>query len=180
MLAFGISKWISLNWCDDGLRRFFRRVHKSLHAGGRFILEPQNKHGYRREAKHQPELTANLHALRFWPEHFQQFLLNEVGFVHVEALETPLVEHLGASSLRLLCFHSPFATMKTISGCDPPLLMFYKASWALFLRLLRQKNCCRARSRGKATTQRKISLNTSRARRFHSSAPRQRRRLNSK
>lgn len=40
-LRFSISKWIHLNSGDEGLKTFFRRVHRVLRLGGTFILEPQ-------------------------------------------------------------------------------------------------------------------------------------------
>lgn len=41
ILALSLTKWIHLNWGDDGMKRFFRRVYRHLHPGGIFLMEPQ-------------------------------------------------------------------------------------------------------------------------------------------
>lgn len=48
ILAFSVTKWIHLNYGDDGLVRFFRRVYNLLIPGGHFLLEPQPKTSYRK------------------------------------------------------------------------------------------------------------------------------------
>ena len=41
ILALSLTKWIHLNWGDDGIKRFFRKVYLHLRPGGSFIVEPQ-------------------------------------------------------------------------------------------------------------------------------------------
>lgn len=70
-LRFSISKWIHLNDGDEGVLRFFRRVHAVLSTGGVFVLEPQEWDTYakakRMDSVRVPrffltvELTATLH-----------------------------------------------------------------------------------------------------------------------
>jgi len=33
ILALSISKWIHLNWGDEGIKRFFKRTFKNLNRG---------------------------------------------------------------------------------------------------------------------------------------------------
>ena len=49
-----ISKWIHLNGEDEGLMRFFRRVHSVLRVGGSFVLEPQEWESYHKARRMNP------------------------------------------------------------------------------------------------------------------------------
>lgn len=51
ILALSITKWIHLNWGDDGLKRFFKRVYKNLRRGGHFILEAQAFETYNKRSR---------------------------------------------------------------------------------------------------------------------------------
>ncbi|KAK5970840.1 hypothetical protein GCK32_003265 [Trichostrongylus colubriformis] len=89
ILALSITKWIHLNFGDDGLRRFFRRAYNQLLPGGRFILEPQPFASYRKRAKMTEKLKATYSAIEFKPEDFEMYLIEEVGFESVEHLGAP-------------------------------------------------------------------------------------------
>lgn len=95
ILALSITKWIHLNFGDDGLRRFFRRAFNQLLPGGRFILEPQPFASYRKRAKMTDTLKANYTAIEFKPEDFEMYLIEEVGFDSVEHLGCPCAKTKG-------------------------------------------------------------------------------------
>lgn len=41
VLCFSLTKWVHLNWGDEGLKRMFRRIYRHLRPGGILVLEPQ-------------------------------------------------------------------------------------------------------------------------------------------
>uniref|UniRef100_A0AC35GNW5 RNA methyltransferase n=1 Tax=Panagrolaimus sp. PS1159 TaxID=55785 RepID=A0AC35GNW5_9BILA len=95
ILALSITKWVHLNWGDDGIKRFFRRAFKNLRPGGRLIVEPQDFITYWKRAKTVDELRENYKKIEFKPEQFKDYLLNEIGFVSFEELSIPQANSKG-------------------------------------------------------------------------------------
>ncbi|TCD69838.1 hypothetical protein EIP91_005915 [Steccherinum ochraceum] len=85
VVAFSISKWIHLNDGDDGLLRFFRRVHSVLTTGGTFVLEPQEWDTYAKAKRMDTRLKENAKDLKLRPEDFER-ILREIGFGPAEHL----------------------------------------------------------------------------------------------
>lgn len=46
-----MTKWIHLNWGDEGIRKLFHRAYAHLHPGGHFILEAQAYESYAKKKK---------------------------------------------------------------------------------------------------------------------------------
>jgi 7SK snRNA methylphosphate capping enzyme len=95
IIAFSLSKWIHLNFGDEGIKRFFKRVYRQLKPCGRFIFEAQSTRGYRKRASMVPEMEQNYKRIQFWPDQWSHYLSNEIGFVHYETLDNPLAQNLG-------------------------------------------------------------------------------------
>ncbi|VDD86758.1 unnamed protein product [Enterobius vermicularis] len=91
ILALSITKWIHINWGDDGLKRFFRRIYLHLRPGGKLILEPQDYKSYYKRAKLTVSKTLS--------EKLGEFLLKEVGFTDCENIEVPKAKSKGHSIL---------------------------------------------------------------------------------
>eukprot|EP00118_Oscarella_pearsei_P022189 m.253283 g.253283 ORF g.253283 m.253283 type:complete len:404 (+) comp40369_c0_seq35:49-1260(+) len=86
ILLLSTTKWIHLNWGDDGIQRAFKRVYKSLHPGGLFIMEPQPFTSYTKKRKVAPEVYQSI---KFQPTQFTDYLLSEVGFNCCQKLPIP-------------------------------------------------------------------------------------------
>ncbi|KAF9649352.1 Bin3-domain-containing protein [Thelephora ganbajun] len=76
VIAFSLTKWIHIHNGDEGLKKFFERVHAVLNPGGFFVLEPQSWESYAKTKRMDP--TVNNLKLR--PEDFQT-VLEGIGFV---------------------------------------------------------------------------------------------------
>ena len=84
IVCLSVTKWIHLNYRDDGLKRFFRRIYNHLKPGGLLILEAQPFDNYGRRKKLSDRLRANYYSIRFKPDEFDTYLLSDqVGFKQI-------------------------------------------------------------------------------------------------
>ena len=98
ILCLSVTKWIHLNWGDDGLKRFFKRIFKHLRPEGRLILEPQPWPSYVKKHSVSEETDRNFKEIRMKPDQFSEYLLSsEVGFSDCQLVDTPLHECKGKS-----------------------------------------------------------------------------------
>ncbi|CCA72051.1 hypothetical protein PIIN_05986 [Serendipita indica DSM 11827] len=79
VIGFSITKWIHLNDGDEGIVRFFRKVHTVLHPRGVFLLEPQEWEEYAKVRRISPILAENYKGLKLRPSEFPS-LLEDIGF----------------------------------------------------------------------------------------------------
>ncbi|XP_064382300.1 probable RNA methyltransferase Y17G7B.18 isoform X1 [Halichondria panicea] len=90
ILALSLTKWIHLNWGDDGIKMFFRKIYNHLRPGGRLILEPQPYTSYSRKKKLAPQILKNYESITFFPRDFHLYLMSsEVGFTQHKLLGVP-------------------------------------------------------------------------------------------
>lgn len=84
IVCLSVTKWIHLNYRDEGLKRFFRRIYNHLRPGGLLILEAQPFDNYGRRRKLSERLKSNFYSIQFKPDSFDAYLLSEeVGFKNI-------------------------------------------------------------------------------------------------
>ncbi|KAG8179241.1 hypothetical protein JTE90_004069 [Oedothorax gibbosus] len=87
ILCLRVTKWIHLNFGDDGLKMAFKRMFAQLRYGGVLILEPQPWFTYAASKKITPAIYNTYQSLKLRPDKFCNYLLsNEVGFSSCQEL----------------------------------------------------------------------------------------------
>lgn len=78
--CFSTTKWMHLNFGDEGLKRAFKRIFAQLRPGGLFILEAQGFPSYRLKKKLTERIYENFQKIKLKPEQFSDYLIHQVGF----------------------------------------------------------------------------------------------------
>ena len=96
ILLLSTTKWIHLNFGDEGIKRVFKRIHAQLrpgmigwkifnftstlnYLGGKFILEAQHFSTYKKKKKLTETIFNNFKNIKLKPENFSDYLLHEVS-----------------------------------------------------------------------------------------------------
>jgi len=96
ILCLSTTKWIHLNFGDDGLKRAFKRMFAQLRQKGMLIIEPQALASYSKKARKINQVTKdNFKNMKLMPNQFVEYLLNEVGFTGGEVIAVPEHSALG-------------------------------------------------------------------------------------
>ncbi|KAG6428660.1 hypothetical protein SASPL_112913 [Salvia splendens] len=90
ILCLSVTKWIHLNWGDDGIIKLFAKVWTLLQPGGVFIVEPQPWTSYYKNRLVSETTAANYRNIQIPPEDFQDILLDKIGFRTVENITSSL------------------------------------------------------------------------------------------
>ncbi|KAK4781228.1 hypothetical protein SAY87_017334 [Trapa incisa] len=90
ILCLSVTKWVHLNWGDEGLINLFSKVWRLLQPGGVFILEPQPWRSYEQNRLVSETTSRNYSQIMFPPHYFQEILLDKIGFRTVEDLTAAL------------------------------------------------------------------------------------------
>ncbi|KAG2718400.1 hypothetical protein I3843_03G210900 [Carya illinoinensis] len=90
ILCLSVTKWIHLNWGDEGLITLFSKIWRLLHPGGILVLEPQPWKSYVSNCQVSETTAINFKNIILRPEHFQEILLDKIGFRKVEDITSSL------------------------------------------------------------------------------------------
>ncbi|XP_066353160.1 probable RNA methyltransferase At5g51130 [Miscanthus floridulus] len=86
ILCLSVTKWIHLNWGDDGLVTLFVKIWRLLRPGGVFIMEPQPWSSYKNNRLVSEVAKENFNTICIYPETFREILLDKIGFRSVELI----------------------------------------------------------------------------------------------
>uniref|UniRef100_J3MUW0 RNA methyltransferase n=2 Tax=Oryza brachyantha TaxID=4533 RepID=J3MUW0_ORYBR len=91
IICLSVTKWIHLNWGDDGIITLFVKIWSLLRPGGVFIMEPQPWTSYRRNRLVSEVAKENFNTILIHPDKFREILLDKIGFKSVEVVTDKLV-----------------------------------------------------------------------------------------
>eukprot|EP00095_Tigriopus_kingsejongensis_P005860 maker-scaffold38_size502422-snap-gene-1.12 protein:Tk05860 transcript:maker-scaffold38_size502422-snap-gene-1.12-mRNA-1 annotation:"7sk snrna methylphosphate capping enzyme" len=87
--CFSTTKWMHMNFGDEGLKRAFKRIFAQLRPGGLFILEAQGFASYRQKKKLTERIYENFQKIKLRPEQFSDYLIHQVGFCSGHTIAVP-------------------------------------------------------------------------------------------
>jgi 7SK snRNA methylphosphate capping enzyme len=90
ILCLSVTKWVHLNWGDDGLITLFSKIWRLLQPGGIFVMEPQPWKSYENNRRVSETTAMNYRTIVLRPDRFQEILLDKIGFRTVEDLTSSL------------------------------------------------------------------------------------------
>lgn len=89
VLCLSVTKWIHLNWGDDGLIKFFSKILSILRPEGLLILEPQPWKSYASKRNVSEVARKNFREIQLRPEAFPELLIEKIGFKSSVELKVP-------------------------------------------------------------------------------------------
>lgn len=88
ILCLSLTKWVHLNFGDEGLLKLFENIKENLAIGGTLILENQSLKSYTKKAKQFPRFKKTMANLKLKPENFESEVLKGLGFMKVSSLKS--------------------------------------------------------------------------------------------
>ncbi|XP_075635605.1 putative RNA methyltransferase At5g51130 [Castanea sativa] len=105
ILCLSVTKWVHLNWGDDGLITLFSKIWRLLRPGGVLVLEPQPWKSYENNRLVSETTAMNYRSILFRPAKFQEILLDKIGFRKVEDITSHLSGSKAGFNRPILVFH---------------------------------------------------------------------------
>lgn len=118
ILCLSVTKWIHLNFGDDGLKRAFKRMYRQLNENGTLILEAQDWKSYKRRKNLTPEINLHYKNIQLLPKQFHEYLLgSEIGFESFYPIKLPQ-EHSADGFKRPVIAYKKGKTSNQINGSE--------------------------------------------------------------
>lgn len=109
IMCLSTTKYIHLNFGDQGINALFLKVYHQLESGGLFILEPHQWKSYKKEKSRCPQFREMYESvIKLKPGLFLRYL-NEIGFELLKTISLDLKDERGLDHE-----HSNGKTAKTI------------------------------------------------------------------
>ncbi|VAI74575.1 unnamed protein product [Triticum turgidum subsp. durum] len=119
IMCLSVTKWIHLNWGDDGIITLFVKIWSLLRpvsislllslnwisVGGIFIMEPQPWTSYRKNRLVSEVAKENFNDICIYPEKFREILLDKVGFRSAEVITNRLVGSVAGFDRPIEVYH---------------------------------------------------------------------------
>lgn len=84
--CMSVTKWIHLNWGDEGILSAFKRFQQLVRVGGYLIVEIQDWQSYRKKKDMTKTTMENFKSLKLRPESFVQILTDRYYFKFIEEI----------------------------------------------------------------------------------------------
>ncbi|CAK8672777.1 unnamed protein product [Clavelina lepadiformis] len=107
IMCMSVTKWLHMNWGDDGLKKTFQRFFKQLRPGGKLILEPQEWKSYGKKKKLTERIYKNYYSIKLKPSMFPTYLVKDVGFEKVEYIQLPSKNNDKGFQRAIQLYHKP-------------------------------------------------------------------------
>ena len=86
ILCLSLTKWIQLNWGDNGIFMLFSNISKLLKVDGHLIVEFQSWNSYKKNKSICDRIKQQQPKIELKPEEFEQTLLDKFGFDIVDCV----------------------------------------------------------------------------------------------
>lgn len=87
ILCLSVTKWIQLNFGDEGIEQTFKRIYSQLRPNGVLVLEAQPFKSYGRRKKLSQDIFNHYKNIKLFPEDYEKYLLAEIGFAETYSLK---------------------------------------------------------------------------------------------
>lgn len=111
MISFSVTKWIHLNWGDDGLLFLLLKCYSLLKKFGILILEFQNYSSYHKKKDYTEQIRKNYESIRIKPESIPT-ILQKIGMQMLSMRKPNSMSTLSRTVTK--GFNRPIVVMKKV------------------------------------------------------------------